>query len=566
MPVIKDRADHSGDHSRDSHAKHFYNLTGGGLSRYSFVAGAAALLWLLLRSGTKPSRLTYPCQQAAFSAASLSFGVPVVLFLVAMRHRLASILRTPVGVVLAGIALLVTIGVAGRFSAADTGTPGPILDPPPGYRAQVYHVTQCPANPVGEHFIGLDRLLTLMGREGLKFYRSPTVTPTSGPEGIISADDVIVVKINYQWPERGGTNTDLLRGLLRRIFDHPDVFSGEVVVCENAQFNPIDGFDRATNNAQNHSLSPHDVVVGFQAQGYRVSHFDWTAIRYASVAEYSAGNMTNGYIIYPVNPQLNGRVSYPKFQTSYGTYVSLKYGVWLPESSTYDREHLKFVNLPVLKSHHATYGATACVKHYMGVVTGELNTNSHVAIGNGILGALQGEIRPADLNILDCIWINANPNTGPQTTYSGATRRNELVASRDPVAADIWAVKNILIPAFIANGYGPPWPSPSADPNDPNSAFRHYLDRSMSYLLAAGDDVTNDLGQIDTFTWNGAGDLNCDGAVNFGDVNPFVLALGGQAGYQAAFPNCNWLNADCNGDGIVDFADINPFVALLTSW
>ena len=60
------------------------------------------------------------------------------------------------------------------------------------------------------------------------------------------------------------------------------------------------------------------------------------------------------------------------------------------------------------------------------------------------------------------------------------------------------------------------------------------------------------------------GDMNCDGTVNFADINPFVLALSGQAAYQAQFPNCRWLNADCNGDGTVSFADINPFVALLS--
>jgi len=59
------------------------------------------------------------------------------------------------------------------------------------------------------------------------------------------------------------------------------------------------------------------------------------------------------------------------------------------------------------------------------------------------------------------------------------------------------------------------------------------------------------------------GDLDCDGDVDFDDINPFVLALGGQAGYEAVYPNCNWLNADVDGDGDVDFDDINPFVALL---
>jgi len=59
------------------------------------------------------------------------------------------------------------------------------------------------------------------------------------------------------------------------------------------------------------------------------------------------------------------------------------------------------------------------------------------------------------------------------------------------------------------------------------------------------------------------GDLDCDGDMDFDDINPFVLALSGEAAYLAQYPNCNWLNADCNNDGDVNFDDINGFVALL---
>ncbi|MEW6251190.1 MAG: hypothetical protein AB1716_11120, partial [Planctomycetota bacterium] len=59
------------------------------------------------------------------------------------------------------------------------------------------------------------------------------------------------------------------------------------------------------------------------------------------------------------------------------------------------------------------------------------------------------------------------------------------------------------------------------------------------------------------------GDLNCDGAVDFSDINPFVLALSDPLAYAVSHPNCNILNGDCNGDGNVGFEDINPFVALL---
>ena len=181
--------------------------------------------------------------------------------------------------------------------------------------------------------------------------------------------------------------------------------------------------------------------------------------------------------------------------------------IWDPETHSYDRDHLRFINLPVLKSHHASYGVTACVKNYMGVVSDSLDTDSHNAIRWGILGALMAEIRPADLNILDAIWVNADPFDGPWTAYDNGTRRDELVACTDPVAADIWAATNILVPAFEANGYPAPWPSPSPDPADPTSQFRIYLDNSMSQLLAGGYLVTNDLDQIDAFSWDGVSSL-----------------------------------------------------------
>jgi hypothetical protein len=514
----------------------------------SLVGGLFALAWLLLRSGTKPSRLAYPCQQAAFSAASLALGGPLVSMLISARRRLAAALRTRGGVAWVAMCLFIVSAIWACLSRADTYS-GPRLDPPRGYRAQVFHVTNCPQEPVGEHFAGLDHLITLMGSHGLKFYESPNESLVAGPDGIVGADDVIVIKINYQWAERGGTNTDLLRGLIRRIVDHPDTFTGEVVVCENSQSEPLNNFDRDYNNAQDHGLSPNDVVLAFQAQGHAVSRKSWRLLRNTLVDEYSSGDMTEGYVVYPYDAQLQGCVSYPKFQTSNGTYISLKYGVWDADGGTYDREHLRLLNVPLLKSHHASYGATACVKNYMGVVTATLGTNSHNAIRWGILGALQGEIQLADLNILDCIWINANPYDGPWTSYDAATRRDELVASLDPVAADMWAVTNILIPGFLANGYSPPWPEPSADPEDASSDFREYLDNSMSWMLAAGYQVTNDLDQIDVHTWNGVGDLDNDGDVDLADLAALLTHYGTTS--EATF-----YDGDLDNDGDVDLADL----------
>jgi len=510
---------------------------------WAMTSGFLSLLWLVLRSGFKPSRFAYPCQQAAFSAAWLAFGGPLVATMIAARRRLGVGLRTPVGATLAIIGLLATGGIWGYTSYAESydGVP---FSPPRGYRAEIFQVTDCPQSPVGDRFLGVEYLVNLMGSEGLKFYQSATESLISGPGGIIAADDVVVIKINYQWDERGGTNTDVLSGVIRSLVDHPDTFTGEIVVCENSQFNSINGFDRPLNNAETHSRSPHDVVVSFQGLGFTVSHFDWTAVRHTSVGEFLMGDMNDGYVVYPYDSGLGGRISYPKFTSDDGTNISLKLGVWT--GAGYDRDKLKFINLPVFKSHHATYGATACVKHYMGLVTDGLSTNSHSAIGNGMMGAAIGEIQSADLNILDCIWINADPYNGPWTDYSEATRRDILLASTDPVATDIWAVKNILIPAFIDNGFSAPWPWPSADPDIASSEFREYLDNSLSYMLSAGIVATNDLGMIDTFTWSGASDSDGDGIPNGADNCPDT-------------PNPN--QEDTDGDGIGDACDTAGTVA-----
>jgi len=61
------------------------------------------------------------------------------------------------------------------------------------------------------------------------------------------------------------------------------------------------------------------------------------------------------------------------------------------------------------------------------------------------------------------------------------------------------------------------------------------------------------------------GDLNCDGVVGFGDINPFVLALSNPPLYAELYPDCPLANRDIDGDGDFGFGDINPFVTLLTS-
>ncbi len=68
--------------------------------------------------------------------------------------------------------------------------------------------------------------------------------------------------------------------------------------------------------------------------------------------------------------------------------------------------------------------------------------------------------------------------------------------------------------------------------------------------------------QFITVLLDRAGDLNCDGVIDFGDINPFVDALTNRPYYDATWPGCI-VHGDIDGDDAVGFGDINPFVDLL---
>ncbi|MFH1747382.1 MAG: C1 family peptidase [Planctomycetota bacterium] len=59
------------------------------------------------------------------------------------------------------------------------------------------------------------------------------------------------------------------------------------------------------------------------------------------------------------------------------------------------------------------------------------------------------------------------------------------------------------------------------------------------------------------------GDLNCDGAVDAYDIDPFICALSPECDYQSLYPDCDRDLADCNSDGDVNAYDIDTFVQLV---
>lgn len=527
----------------------------GPCTRFStIVTGVLALLWLVSRSGTRPSRFSYPCQQAAFSTAVLAFGVPFVAAVVSMRGRLGVLLQTGYGKTAAGGLAALSMVMLAVASVGDQCPAVAILEPPPDYRPDVFLVSNVRGVEPGRHG-GVDDLVALMGAYGLKLHRSDTTDDTSGPDGLIDPDDVVLIKVNGQWPERGGTNTDVLRGVIRRIVEHPDGFVGEIVVAENTQGFRFD-LDPDDANAEDRTTSIQDVVDDFAREEWSISTKRWDTFRSSSGSEYSDGDMEDKYIVNPVaDPETEIRVSYPKFQTALGTYISYKHGVWSAVLHTYDPDKLVVINIPVFKTHWY-YGITAAVKNHMGVVTTVLNTASHAKVAYGGMGTILSEVRMPDLNILDCIWILARCGTGevgPSAPYEAATRRDQLVAGTDPVALDVWATKYIMLPQIIENGYTDADYHTRQDPDNPTSRFRNYMDRSMNELLAAGIDSTNDYNAV---ALRSPGHSNGDAVLDLEDFEDLHPCLTGP-GAEPIGPDCQF--ADFDFDHQVDLSDFGRF-------
>jgi len=333
---------------------------------------------------------------------------------------------------------------------------------------------------------GVTRLIGLMDSQRLHFFRS-----RANPSGLISQDEVVIIKVNCQWDERGGTNTDLLRLLIAAIVRHPDGFTGEVIVADNgqAQYGSTGrggSFDYTGNNAEDITQSVSKVVNAFG--GHRVSAYLWDAITTTRVKEYSEGDDRDGYVVADSpNPRTGALVSYPKFRTAAGTCISFKHGIWDPKARTYDAARPMVINMPVLKSHFI-YGVTATVKHYQGVVsdklTAQLGARAHITVAAGGLGTEMAETRFPVLNIIDAIWVNARPQGGPGTRYDAAERINVIVGGTDPVALDYWAAKHILMQVAREKGYDN---IARIDPDNVSPrSFGHWLRLSMEEIKRAG--------------------------------------------------------------------------------
>lgn len=335
---------------------------------------------------------------------------------------------------------------------------------------------------------GVEALLFSLASENTFFYRTESRHPLGYRLGLFGANDTILVKVNAQWKFRGCTNSDVIRGLIQRILDHPDGFTGEVVIVENGQgrgslnCDTVSGCDDTREvhaNAENESHSFSWLVEElFQDERVGQRLLDDIRMNFIEPDDHES----EGY-------RKLGNTSYPCFFTPRGTRVELKEGIWT--GSGHDSESLKWINVPTMKD-HKDLNVTGCLKHVYGLFSmayTPLAPHNPYEAGQ-IMGEFYGRVRPPALNILDHIWVAHGSLCGyPAST---TTRRDMLVAGTDPVAMDAWSARHVLFPISGDAAHDPDVPG----------YFRTYLTDARETINSLGglkgESVTFDAAEIDS--------------------------------------------------------------------
>ena len=314
---------------------------------------------------------------------------------------------------------------------------------------------------------GVDRVLEILRDKGAPLLRTTGSHPMGGTGGIISPDDVVVIKVNGVGQFVSSTNTDILGGLVARILDHPDGFEGEVVIIDKYFFYevPTRGQDaNAEVREQNFdfvadALGDRVTTYMFGRMWPPWSWLPWGpgSLVFRPPVPYDPEPWTDGYVdlmtLFQEDPAFYC-LSYPRFTTARGTRIDLRRGVYEGEEF---HDRLRFIDVPVLKRHH-WMGMTAALKNLFGILnigtvvanikgdpTGGvwerwLETHHEIPRG-GLLGRFMRHIRCPDLTLVDAIRVPNHPGT--------LLNAKTLFASSDPVAVDHAAATQLMYPTPV---------------------------------------------------------------------------------------------------------------------
>ncbi len=461
--------------------------------KFWFV-GFFALLWLFIRSGENPKRLAYPCQQAALPLA-FNWILALATFFTGSILLRKFVKASPLVIFISGI-LWFTVSLPGDSTAGLKKVFYTPVWEVPNPISKVFVLDSIPATKgslaAGDATVpdsclidpAIDTLCLMLQLRGVYLHQT-----SIHPAGIVGSNNVVIIKGNFQWSGKVGTSTDRIKGLIWQILNHPDGFTGEILVCDNTQGYSIDQDD---NNSEDPNQSIVNVVNTFRAKGYPVYLRDWKNLNYVDGLEYNQGDYNDCYIYEPLT-----KISYPKFRSSSGKYlISLRYGIWDSLAAKYDSSRLCLINFPVLK-HHGMSGATEAVKNWIGVMTtawpnerygGWTSMHDNYLFSQYALVSRIMAVTYPRLSIVDATWTSALGNANPDYVVNTKV----LLASTDPVAVSWYAAKFILTP--IASN------PPETNPDFPGGKYNITLTNWSNYLRdSAGLSCTKDPTKISVY-------------------------------------------------------------------
>ena len=290
-----------------------------------------------------------------------------------------------------------------------------------------------------------------------------------GPAKYIGPSDIVVIKGNAQWPHQGYTHTGCIKGVIDGILAIPG-FSGEVLICDNAQVYGVTGatgFDATPSNRYQNwaDYNWNSLAAQYQAGGKPVTAKKWTTGPWRTITfpGYSGWNPANGEGWSRDFFSYNGRstfLSCPVFQSplTSGRMIDMKNGVW--EQGAYTGRQIKTIVMPTLNNHGSGSedyaGVTSAIKSFFGateIPNGVGSTwhgyydihNSSYSQGSAqSAGELAG--RYIKTMFTPVLYITAAMWSGWYSRTGTAAATNTVLACTNPVSLDYIACRDVIAP------------------------------------------------------------------------------------------------------------------------
>lgn len=286
-----------------------------------------------------------------------------------------------------------------------------------------------------------------------------------GVDSIVGQNDIVVLKCNGQWPNRGYTHTGCVKGMIDEILAIPG-FDGEIHICDNVQTYGSTGqfgFDAGAGH-RNDNWPDHNwnsLAAEYQDANKPVATKRWynTITDIRGAAGLKDGWLRTYFDFYGIPTFL----SCPVYESplTAGRMIDLRRGVW--EDGSYSAtQRLKVIYLPTLNYHSDYAGITSAVKCFFG----------STEIPGGIYGTFRGHyqihsssyqhagyspninaFRAGELTARYMVTMNAPDLFMTCAMYSGhngrwasAAQTDTVLACANPVSLDYIACKNVIGP------------------------------------------------------------------------------------------------------------------------